>query len=64
MLLDRRLLAKIISFRDTRLGNTWFMVYYLLLNYITAKKIEILNLTITKTTCITRKSTKNYILDI
>ena len=33
---------------------------YLLLNCITAKTFEILNSTITKTTCIMRKSTKNY----
>ena len=37
---------------------------YLLLNCITAKKIELLNSTITKTTCITRKSTKNYIFKV
>ena len=37
---------------------------YLLLNCITAKKFEILNSTITKTACIMRKSTKNYIYDI
>ena len=34
---------------------------YLLLKCITAKKFEILNSTITKTTCIMRESTKNYI---
>ena len=34
---------------------------YLLLNYITAKRFEVLNSTMTKTTCIMRKSTKNYI---
>ena len=34
---------------------------YLPLNRITAKKFEILNPTITKTTCTMRKSTKNYI---
>ena len=34
---------------------------YLPLNCITVKKFEILNSTITKTTCIMRKGTKNYI---
>ena len=33
---------------------------HLLLNCITAKKFEILNSTITKTTCIMRNSTKKY----
>ena len=87
--IDRGPLAKIISFRGTHLGNTWFAVYmkdiqvycyqksskqktcqilrkrvicdYRLLNCITAKKFESLNSTITKTTCIMRKSTKNHI---
>ena len=34
---------------------------YLLLSCVTAKNVEILNSAITKTTCIMRKSTQNYI---
>ena len=53
------LLPKKVPKRKTcQILTKWGIFYYLLLNCIIAKKFEILNSTITKTTCIMRTSTK------
>ena len=51
-------LAKTISFRETHVGNTWFMIYS---KGIYVKKGEILYTMITKINGIFWKSTKNNV---